>query len=237
LGPSLPSLQQQCLSSIPLQRTELAAAAQAGSGQGGLPHEQQLQQQQQQRAPASSDPVGLDVLAGGGSLDDDLGLQQPLLYFSVRSAPPLGPEPPPLSGPSLEADGLPIQQDPLGRLVGQVSMVEAGRVHGWVCLKGIPYADLKVTAYVDGVRAGTAQATLPTQSQHVQRLCQLDAFALEDDAAAGSAGAGGSGVAAAAAGGQQALAVSEGGVGVGFIVPLPPLPQGIHVVGAVRSVS
>ena len=120
-------------------------------------------------------------------------------------------------------------------------MVEAGRVHGWVCLKGTPHADLKVTAYVDGVRAGTAQATLPTQSQHVQRLCQLDAFALEDDAAAGSAGAGagGSGVAAAAAGGQQALAVSEGGggVGVGFIVPLPPLPQGIHVVGAVRSVS
>lgn len=183
--------------------------------------EQEQQQQRQQLNGAGSPPAGDPSLADGGGSSSSEGLPtdsegQPLLHYSVRSMQPQGLEPPPLAGPRLEEDPLPIQHDPTGRLLGQVNSVEAGRVHGFACLKGAPGAELAVTVYVDGVLAGHGQASLPTQTQAVRRLCQLDGAASND--------------AAAAAAGQPHVGRDGSGSGVGFVVPLPPLPQGLHTV-------
>ncbi|EFN59688.1 hypothetical protein CHLNCDRAFT_133227 [Chlorella variabilis] len=160
-------------------------------------------------SPAGAEGSNPALPAGGGGGEGEEG--QPLLFYSVRSQHPLGSEAAELAGPRLEEDPLPLGVDPEGRLLGQVNSVEAGRVHGWACVRGSLAADLAVTVYVDGVRVGQSAATLPTQAQPVRQLCQLDATS-----------------AAAAAQQQAALAVPGGG-GVGFVVPLPPLPQGLHV--------
>ncbi|KAL4427755.1 hypothetical protein ABPG75_001844 [Micractinium tetrahymenae] len=176
-----------------------------------------LEQQRQQAGGAGSPPAGDPTgggdpaLAGAGTGGGAGHAGQPLLFYSVRSMQPGAQEPPPLTGPKLEEDPLPIQHDPAEKLTGQVNSVEAGRVHGWACLKGAPGAELTVSVYVDGVLAGRGQASLPTQTPAVRRLCQLDS---------------GGGTAAAAQAGQPHL--GRDASGVGFVVPLPPLPQGLH---------
>lgn len=186
-----------------LQRTELATA-QAASAQPGA-------------SPTAADQWGVgvgtaDIDGPGGQLE-----HQPLLFYSVR---PLaaGAEPEPLQGAALDADPLPIQWDSADRLAGQVHRVEAGRVHGFACLKGAHDSPLEVVAYVDGVEAGRTQAALPTQSPAIDRLCQLEA-ALPSGAMEQ----------------QQPRLAAAGATGVGFVVPLPALPAGTHAVSTLRQ--
>ncbi|KAL4449403.1 hypothetical protein ABPG77_007047 [Micractinium sp. CCAP 211/92] len=176
-----------------------------------------LEKQRQLAGGAGSSPAGDSAgggdpaLAGAGGGNPADPTAQPLLFYSVRSMQPGTQEPPPLAGPRVEEDPLPIQHDPAEKLTGQVNSVEAGRVHGWACLKGGAAAELAVSVYVDGVLAGRGQASLPTQTPAVRRLCQLDS---------------GAGDSAAARAGQPHLGRDTSGVG--FVVPLPPLPQGLH---------
>lgn len=184
-------------------RSELAAVQVAGS-------------------PAVSANSGVAAVGGrgiGGAEAAALSLdggeeRQPVLFYSVRAAG--GDKVLPLAGPRLEDDAVAVQWDPQGRLVGQVNLVEAGRVHGWACVKGQLGADLQVVAYVDGVEVGRAQAVLPTPSPGVNRVCQLDGLLAEQ----------------AAAGGAQPHLGGAAGGGVGFVVPLPPLAQGLHAVSS-----
>lgn len=175
-----------------------------------------LEQQRQLTGGKGSSPAGDPAgsgdpaLAGAGASNPVDPAAQPLLFYSVRGMQPGAQEPPPLTGPRIEEDPLPIQHDPAQKLTGQVNSVEAGRVHGWACLKGGGASELTVSAYVDGMLAGRGQASLPTQTPAVRRLCQLD---------------GGGAVAQA---GQPHP--GRDASGVGFVVPLPPLPQGLHTV-------
>lgn len=211
---SLPPL--ACCCPGPPQRTELVEVqARAAAA---------LEKQRQLAGGAGSSPAGDSAgggdpaLAGAGGGNPADPTAQPLLFYSVRSMQPGTQEPPPLAGPRVEEDPLPIQHDPAEKLTGQVNSVEAGRVHGWACLKGGAAAELAVSVYVDGVLAGRGQASLPTQTPAVRRLCQLDS---------------GAGDSAAARAGQPHLGRDTSGVG--FVVPLPPLPQGLHTVRWCRA--
>ena len=166
------------------------------------------------------------ALPGGGGLASGLEVgtasrdgaeeQQPVLFYSVRSTAG-SEEPPPLSGARLEDDPVPVRWEPQSRLAGQVSLVEAGRVHGWACLKGTLGTDLAVSVYVDGVEVGRATAVLPTQGEAVNRLCQIEGLLAAQQAQQ-------------AGGDQPAQPALEARTGVGFVVPLPPLEQGVHAV-------
>lgn len=202
MPPSVPETHLPFVFRDCLQRGELAAAEAAGSP--GLPRAGTA-------SPAAADQWGLGVESASFA-----GETQPVLFYSVR--PVQGPEPEPPRGPALEADAVPVATDPQEQLAGQVHMVEAGRAHGFACIKGTPGADLEVVAYVDGIEVGRTQATLPTQTPTVARLCQL-----EEEPPAGFA-------AAAAQQQQPRLGADGAAVGVGFVVPLPPLPAGVHVV-------
>jgi len=191
---ALPILQREELAAMRLRAQEALSAAQ--------------QLHTSDSTPTAAEGSGFQLLGEGGTVAEG----QPLLFYSVRAQQQFGPEPPLLVGPRLEDDPLPLGSDAVGRLLGQVNSVEAGRVHGWACFKGALGTDLAITVYVDGVRVGQAQALLPTQTSAVRRLCHMDTLAL--------AGAQ-----------QEQQAVMRGGEGgVGFVVPLPPLPEGLHVV-------
>lgn len=200
------------------QREELAAVHTSATS-AALQHQPQQQQQQQQLQPTPAAGAGSTIDAGDGLRLASAAEEQPLLFYSVRAQPPPGQEAPPLDGPPLDADTLPLSSDPDGKLLGQVNLVEAGRVHGWACVKGSQADALTVTVYVDGVQVGASQAVLPTQTSHVRQLCQLDPPG---------------GAAAAAEEALQEAALHVGRGGVGFVVPLPPLAEGLHVVRLAR---
>lgn len=182
-----------------LELQQAGTAAVAGSGGAG-------------GSPPAGDPA-TDAALSGGALEQAGG--QPLLFYSVRSMQPGGAEPPPLSGPRLEEDPAPIQVDPEGHLLGQVNSVEAGRVHGWACVKGTPGSELTISVYVDGVLAGRGAANLQNAAPAVRRMCGVEGLVAQ----------------------QPHLARAGEDVGVGFVVPLPPLPQGLHTVRGVWEAS
>ena len=167
-------------------------------------------------------PGGGGLVAGhevGSVSRDGVEEQQPVLFYSIRSAAG-SEEPLPPSGARLEDDPVPVRWEPHSQLAGQVSLVEAGRVHGWACLKGTLGADLAVSVYVDGVEVGRATAVLPTQGAAVNRLCQIEGLLAAQQGQPGQPGDD-----------QQAQPAQEAArAGVGFVVPLPSLEQGVHAV-------
>lgn len=167
-------------------------------------------------------PGGGGLVAGhevGSVSRDGVEEQQPVLFYSIRSAAG-SEEPLPLSGARLEDDPVPVRWEPQSQLAGQVSLVEAGRVHGWACVKGTLGADLAVSVYVDGVEVGRATAVLPTQGAAVNRLCQIEGLLAAQQGQQVQPGDD-----------QQAQPAQEAArTGVGFVVPLPPLEQGVHAV-------
>ena len=81
--------------------------------------------------------------------------------------------PPPLDGPRLQDDPLPVHASD-GVMLGQVDQVDGGTVSGWACIPGVDSAPLQVTMYVDGVEVGKVEASLEMPHASIRRLCQVD---------------------------------------------------------------
>ncbi len=100
-----------------------------------------------------------------------------VLFYNART---YTTTPPPLEGPLLKDDPLPIQPAPEGTLLGQIDVVEHGRVQGWACVPGGGVGSpLIVVVYVDGIEVGRTHASLPETHRPIRRLCQLDMDAVK----------------------------------------------------------